>query len=74
MTTTLDIVSAAIPTGAKKVRFGLAHVRAEDRLEPVENELRARFGDVEILRTTATPVVATHVGIGAWCVGWMVED
>lgn len=71
---TLDIVEAAIPPGAKKVRFGLAHVRAEDRLDPVEEEIRKRFGDVEILRTTATPVVATHVGIGAWCVGWMVED
>lgn len=71
---TLDIVAEQIPAGAEKVRFALAHVRAEDRLDAVEAEVRRRFGNVDVLRSTATPVVATHVGVGAWCIAWMVED
>ncbi len=70
----IKIVRREIPAGSKNIRFALAHVRAEGRLDRVERELRATFGDVEVLRSTATPVVATHVGVGAWCVAWMVED
>jgi len=70
----LDAVEQRIPANAGRLRFGLSHVRAADRLDAVAAGIRARFGDVEILSTTATPVVATHVGAGAWCVSWIVED
>lgn len=70
----LDVVERQIGDGADRLRFALAHVDAEDRLDLVEEEIVRRFGPVEVLRSTATPVVATHVGIGAWCVAWMVDE
>ena len=36
--------------------------------------LVARYGDVEILSAPVTPVIATHLGVGAWGVAYMVED
>ena len=70
----LDVVERQLPADAGKLRFALAHVGAEDRLDAVEAALRKRFDPAEVLRSTATPVVATHVGLGAWCVAWMVDD
>jgi len=41
----------------------------------VSNALRARYGKhVEILTAPATPVISTHLGIGAWGVAYLVED
>ena len=70
----LDRVSERIPPGAR-VRFGVVHVGNEEIVAPVCEELRARFGhDVEILTAPATPVIATHLGIGAWGVAYLLED
>ena len=33
-----------------------------------------RFGDVEVLVSPATPVIATHIGRNAWGLAYMVED
>ena len=70
----LDRVEAEIPKGASKIRFALAHVLAPQKMERVRTEIRRRFGQVEVLVSTATPVVATHTGIGAWAIAYMVED
>jgi DegV family protein with EDD domain len=67
-------LEARIPAGAKRVRFGVIHIAAPDILEPVTRALRARWGDVEVLTRPATPVLATHVGRGAWGVAYLVED
>lgn len=70
----LDTVAAAIPEGAT-ARFGIVHVGDDDVVEPVSEILRQRYGrDVEILTAPATPVVATHLGLGAWGVAYLVED
>lgn len=70
----LDELAERIPEGAR-VRFGVVHVGDESVLEPVCDALRSRWGrDVEILTAPATPVVATHLGIGAWGVAFLVED
>lgn len=69
----MDHLEEAIPTGAK-VRFALAHVAAEDKLDEVEAELVRRYGAVDVMRSPATPVVATHTGPGAWALAYMVED
>lgn len=70
----LDMVAGQIPEGAS-VRFGVVHVGNEDIVEPVAAALRARYGrDVEILTAPATPVIATHLGVGAWGVAYLVED
>ena len=70
----LDVVEREIPAGAENVRFALAHVLASDKMKLVKEGIRARFGNVEVLESPATPVVATHTGVGAWAVAWMVED
>ncbi|MGD2070353.1 MAG: DegV family protein [Gemmatimonadota bacterium] len=64
-----------IPRGAHRVRFGVVHVAAPEVVSEVEDALRTRWGrDVEILSAPATPVIATHIGAGAWGVAYMVED
>jgi len=68
----LDALTRRIPAGAK-VRFGVAHVGCSEIVPIVAQGLRERFGDVEILSGPATPVLATHLGIGAWAVAYMVE-
>lgn len=70
----LDTIGQQLPAGAK-VRFGIAYVGDDDIVEPVKEQLRARYGpDVEVLSAPATPVIATHLGLGAWCVAYLRED
>jgi DegV family protein with EDD domain len=71
----LRAVRQAIPASARKVRFGIVHVGAPELAAEIEQELRRAYGaDTEILTAPATPVIATHIGIGAWGVAYMVED
>lgn len=62
-----------IPVGAR-VRFGVVYVGDGDAVEPVTEALRSAYGhDVEILASPATPTLATHLGLGAWGVAYLVE-
>lgn len=71
----LDLLRAQIPADARRVRFGIVFVGNPEVAEPVAREIRATYGeDVEILRAPVTPVIATHLGVGAWGVAYMVED
>ncbi len=70
----LKMVEGEIPAGARDVRFGIVHVGAPEVVEPLRRELGERFGDPEILVAPITPVLATHLGIGAWGIAYMVED
>ncbi len=70
----LDIVAASVPVGATTIRFALAHVLAPEKMDLVRRGIRERFGNVEVLVSPATPVVATHTGVGAWALAYMVED
>ncbi|MEE2898648.1 MAG: DegV family protein [Gemmatimonadota bacterium] len=64
-----------IPVGARKVRFGVVHVGVPHVVEPAIARLRAEYGDqVEVLTAPVTSVIATHLGIGAWGVAYLVED
>lgn len=57
------------------MRFGVIHVGRPEMVESVTEALRGRYGrEVEVLSAPATPVIATHLGIGAWGVAYMVED
>ncbi|MDP2958808.1 MAG: DegV family protein [Longimicrobiales bacterium] len=69
----LGMVAREIPEGAG-VRFGIVYVGEDDIVEPVSEALRGRYGrDVEILSAPAAPVIATHLGLGAWGVAYLVE-
>ncbi len=59
---------------ARNVRFGVIHVDALDVAEEVRAALEDRFGARDVLISPATPVVATHIGLRAWGLAYMVED
>lgn len=64
-----------IPRQAKQLRFGVVHVGCEHMVDEISMELRTEYGDyVEILSAPATPVIATHTGIGTWGVAFLLED
>ena len=64
----------AIPDGATRLRFGVIHVARPEIVQEAASVLRETYGDVEILSAPATPVLATHTGIGAWAISYLVED
>ena len=70
----LDTVAAAIPPDVKKVRFGVIHVAAPEMADLLRSELAARYESAEILVAPITPVIATHLGPGAWGIAYVVED
>jgi len=70
----LDCIRKEVPVGSR-VRFGVVHVGVPEIVASVTTELRATWGDrIEVLSAPATPVIATHLGIGAWGLAYMVED
>ena len=69
----LRMVEDAVPAGAEHVRFGIVHAGAPEVVEPLKRELGERFGDPEILVAPITPVLASHLGLGAWGIAYMVE-
>jgi hypothetical protein len=71
----LDELARSAPPGEVSVRFGIVYVGEPSIVEPVSDALRARWGtEVEILTAPVTPVVATHIGPGAWGVAYLVEE
>jgi DegV family protein with EDD domain len=63
-----------IPPTANKLRFGIVHVGCVEKAEEVRELLRVEFGEREIMIAPASPVLATHIGPGAWGVAWQLED
>ncbi len=72
--TIMDFLVARVPPEVERLRFGVIHVGCPEMVEIVSVEIRRIWGDREILTAPATPVVATHLGLGAWGVAYMVED
>jgi len=71
----LRLLRAQIAADVNKLRFGIAQVGIPEVVEEISAALRREYGkDVEILSAPATPVIATHLGIGAWAVAYLVED
>lgn len=70
----MGILANEIPLDATQLRFGVVHVGCPEILDDVSVALRAQYGEVEIVTAPATPVISTHVGIGAWALSYLVED
>ncbi|HYR12048.1 MAG TPA: DegV family protein [Longimicrobium sp.] len=70
----LEILEKKVPKGAKKLRFGIMHVAAPEVLDPVTEEIRKRFGNIDIVTAAGTPIIGTHAGEGAWGIAYLVED
>jgi DegV family protein with EDD domain len=74
MVALLDAIAKEMGRVPETVRFGIIHVGIPEIVAEVRELLVARYGDVEILSAPVTPVIATHLGVGAWGVAYMVED
>jgi DegV family protein with EDD domain len=70
----LDAIAKEMGRVPETVRFGIIHVGIPEIVAEVRELLVARYGEVEILSAPVTPVIATHLGVGAWGVAYMVED
>jgi len=69
----LELLAERVPAGST-TRFGVIHVDVPEIAMDVAAELRTRFDGSEILVTTATAVLATHLGPGAWGIAWQIES
>ena len=70
----IDLIAERIPGAARAVRFGVVHVGAPELVEPILAALHERFGARETITAPASPVLATHLGPGAWGIAWQLED
>ncbi len=70
----LDTMQEDMGSVPQKVRFGIVNVGIPEITSEVSEMLTERYGEVEILSAPATPVLSTHLGIGAWGLAYMVED
>ncbi|HUH14043.1 MAG TPA: DegV family protein, partial [Longimicrobiales bacterium] len=69
----MELLETRIPERFEELRFGIVHVACPEVVDEVAAALRERWGEREILSAPATPVIATHIGPGAWGLAWMVE-
>jgi uncharacterized protein len=70
----MELLAERVPADAGTVRFGIVHVGCPDVVPGVSAALRERYGDAEIISGPASPVLATHLGVGAWGLAWQRED
>jgi DegV family protein with EDD domain len=70
----MEVLERKVPRTLKKVRFGIPYVACPEVVEEVTAAIRARYGNREVLSNPATPIIATHVGEGAWGIAYLVED
>jgi uncharacterized protein len=67
-------VVARVPTDAAAVRFGVMHIGCPEKAEVFAAMLRGAYGEREIIIAPASPVLAAHLGPGAWGFCWQRED
>jgi DegV family protein with EDD domain len=70
----IQLVEEHVPRSAKRVRFGVIHVGCEDVAANVAADLRVRYPACDVIIAPATPVIATHLGPGAWGIVYQLED
>lgn len=70
----IEVLQQRIPAKAKALRFGVIHVDCPEVIDAARGQLNKTFGEREIITASATPVIATHLGAGAWGLCWQLED
>lgn len=70
----LTMLEQRLTPRPSSIRFGVAHAEAPEEAERVRTALTAAFRPKEVVVGTATAVIGTHVGEGAWAVFYQVED
>src|SRR5688500_4208512 len=67
-------IQTKVPRNARALRFGLLHVGCEEVLVEARAEITRRFGERDLVISPVTPVIANHLGPGAWGISWQLED
>ncbi len=70
----LSVLEERVPRTARKTRFGVIHVGMDELAAEAKAELQARYHQPEIVVAPATPVLAAHLGPGAWGLCYVLED
>lgn len=70
----LELLERALAGRPRSLRLGVVHGDIPDFAHALREELVARYAPKECLVSPITPVIAAHVGIGAWGVFYQVED
>jgi uncharacterized protein len=70
----MELLERKVPRDVRQVRFGIVHVACPEIVDEVSAALRARWGDRDVVSAPASPIIATHVGEGAWGLAHMIED
>lgn len=69
----LELMAGQIPAHPEGLRFGIVHVGAPAIVPVIREALRQRFGTHETIVAPASPVLATHLGPGAWGLGFQLD-
>lgn len=70
----IEELAQRIPPDAQRLRFGIVHIGRPEIVAEATAALTERFGERETIAAEASPVLATHLGRGAWAIAWMLED
>jgi DegV family protein with EDD domain len=70
----MELLEKRVPRSVKRVRFGIPQVACPEIAEEVTVAIRARWGEREVITAPCSPIIATHVGEGAWGIAWIIED
>jgi DegV family protein with EDD domain len=62
----LKVLETRVPRDSQGVRFGIIHVGAPEIAAEAKQAIQDAYGRREIITSPATPVLAAHLGPGAW--------
>lgn len=70
----IEILTQRVPATARSLRFGILHVGCPEIVPTVRAALTDKYGERDIIVAPVTPVVANHLGPGAWGLCYQWED
>jgi DegV family protein with EDD domain len=70
----IEILTQRVPASARSLRFGVLHVGCPEIVPQVRAALADKYGDRDVIVSPVTPVIANHLGPGAWGLCWQWED
>lgn len=70
----LDNVYDKMKNGGRKVKaIGISHVQADEEVAKMKTILENLFPDIKIVVRETVPIIATHTGMGAFCLLYYTE-
>jgi DegV family protein with EDD domain len=70
----LQIMQTRVPANVRSVRFGVMHVGAAEVAAEAKKAIQQYYRDRDVIVAPATPVLAAHLGPGAWGMCYQIDD